>query len=317
MKKSLSQFLECYCPDKFPLLLGLSGGPDSMALFHLLLEIDYPFEVAHVDHRWRKESEKESAFLVQLCQQAGVAIHLKQLSPPQEKNNLEERGREMRLSFFKGVLAAQNLKGVLLAHHADDHAETVLKRIFEGASLPKLRGLLPKVEIEGITLYRPLLKQRKTEILKWLNKKQIPYFLDPTNDDPRFLRSRLRKKLIPSLSADFGKEIASNLCRLGEAAAELEEFLKESVAPYASRMQFSTHHALLDLSGDLPLSNFLLKGVLRDFFGRQGLTLPYPILEAIFFHLQKRSHPKSFQIGEEKIVVHQQRVRVMGKDAIK
>jgi tRNA(Ile)-lysidine synthase len=308
MEDSFLQFLRRYCPEKPPLLLGLSGGPDSIALFHLLLDAKYPFEAAHIDHGWRQESKEESTYLSQACRQAGIAFHLKRLSPPQEVSNLEERGREARLAFFQSVLAAQNLGGVLLAHHADDHAETVLKRLFEGASLPKLRGLLPKTEVSGVVLYRPLLKLRKGDILKWLEVRKITYITDPTNADPRFLRSRLRGDLIPSLSAHFGKEITSNLCRLGETAAELEEFLQELIAPYLSQIQTGLGQVSIDFHDAFPPSPFLGKAVVRAFFDHQGLSLSYPVLEAILLHLQKGSLHKALKIGHQDVLIHKKKL---------
>lgn len=306
----IKNFFETHLPEKPPLLLGLSGGPDSMALFHLLVEVAYHFEVAHVDHGWREESREESLYLEKLCQEAGVPFHLKRLRVPEEKKNLEDQGRRERLAFFKGVVAERKLQGVLLAHHADDQAETVLKRVFEGASLPKLKGLVPLAEWEGLKIYRPFLKLKKGEILEWLQARNLAYFQDATNRDPRFLRSRMRLELMPLLSDKFGKEVSSNLCRLGEAAAELEAFLNELAQPYLEQIQVTGESIGLDFSDQTPPSEFLWKAVLKKFFNKAQLTVSASLLNDILAHLQKGSCHKKMKIGERDLLIHKRGLKI-------
>ena len=312
VEEIFSEFLKNHCQKRPPLLLGLSGGPDSMALYSLLLAADYPFEVAHVDHGWRRESSAEASFLAEACLKSGIPFHAKRLEPPEDKKNLEDKGRRARLAFFKEVLELRNLKGVLLAHHRDDQAETVLKRLFEGASLPKLKGLAVRAEVEGMVLYRPLLKVTKLTIINWLEEKKIPYFVDPTNEDFHFLRTRLRKELIPSLSAHFGKEIAAPLCRLGEASYELSEFLETLCAPYLSRVETSETGIALDFSIETPQSPFLWKSVLRSFFEKQGISLPQSILESMLGHLQKGNGHKSLRFCGHTVFINRKKI-ILGR----
>lgn len=288
------------------MLLGLSGGADSMALFHLLLEYSYPIEVAHIDHGWRKESAGEAEYLAALCQRAGVMFHLKKLSERPEAN-LEEKAREARLAFFKEVIETAHLHGVFLAHHADDQAETVLKRVLEGASLPKLKGLVPQAKIDGIAILRPFLGVDKKTIVKWLEKRKIDYFNDSTNHDPRFLRSRLRDEMIPALAASFGKEVSSNLCRLGEAAAELGEFLEALVAPYRETEQ------TLDFNKIDSAPPFLWKFLIRDFCARSHIHLNHAILDSILFHLKEGSCHKVFTAGDYRLEAHQKKLSILNK----
>ena len=305
-----SGFLNTHLADTPPLLLGLSGGPDSMALFHLLMEKRYPFEVAHIDHGWRMESKKEANYLAKLCEKTQVPFHLKHLEPTQEAKNLEDLGRRERLTFFKQIIHERSLQGILLAHHADDHAETVLKRLFEGASLPKLKGLVPKTEVEGMTIYRPFLKIKKQQILNWLKENDFFYFIDATNEDPRFLRSRLRNDLIPTLSSQFGKEISSNLCKLGEAAAELDLFLNELAAPYLERICVNADSMTLDFSMEQPKSFFIWKVVLRYFFEHAGISLTSSLVESILSHLYKGSCHKKLKIGTQIVEIHKKQIKL-------
>jgi tRNA(Ile)-lysidine synthase TilS/MesJ len=118
---------------------------------------------------------------------------------------------------------------LLLAHHADDLAETSLKRIFEGANLPFLGGMQPRSHLNGMEIWRPMLGIKKKEILHYLESKALKGFYDRTNDDPKFLRTRLRNNLLPNLATTFGKEIVSNLTLLSERAYELKEYLDRKI----------------------------------------------------------------------------------------
>jgi len=213
-------------------LLGLSGGPDSLALFFYLLEKGDPFGVAHVDHGWREESRDEAKELQALAEEYKIPFHLKRLDAI--KGNLENESRNERLKFFKEVCQQFGYEGVILGHHADDQAETVCKRIFEGAPLTKLGAMEEVTHLDGLVVLRPFLKFRKKELQKWLKK--APFF-DSTNSDPRFLRARMREKLLPDLSQTFGKEIAPSLSAIGEEAKRLKDYLDRKIAPYLNKVE--------------------------------------------------------------------------------
>ena len=309
MEAVFSEFLKNYFPDRPRLLLGLSGGPDSMALFCLLVADAYPFEVAHIDHAWRPESGQEAEELKEICCSEGVTFHVKRLKPSEQKN-MEEEARKSRLAFFREVVEQEGLAGVLLAHQADDQAETVLKRVFEGASLPKLKGLVPRIELEGMVIYRPLLTVRKTDLIKWLEERQIQYFQDTTNLDPRFLRSRLRETLMPFVSSHFGKQITPSLCRVGEAAAELGAFLEEQMRPYMSRIRHLPTGIALDFDPDPPTSSFLWKAMIRSLFDSQRMALSNAVLETILDHLQKGSCHKCLNVGGRDVRIHRKELTI-------
>lgn len=304
-------FLNRVAEYEFPLLLGLSGGPDSMALFHLLMEYQCSFEVAHVDHGWREESAYEAEQLECHCQKYGLTFHLKKLDPKLNQKDLENACRKERFAFFKHICKKFSLKGILLAHHADDQAETVLKRLFEGAPLHKLKGLVEKSHFDGMAIYRPLLNFSKIEILHYLEARSIAYFHDTTNQDSRFLRSRLREFLIPELSKHFGKQISSSLCRVGDAAAELDEFLENELTPYRKLVISAEEGEALDLSVSLPASPFLLKAVIRDFFHLRGFSVSLNILETVAWHLKKGSCHKEIYLGKRKVRIHRKKITLL------
>ncbi|NGX55570.1 MAG: tRNA(Ile)-lysidine synthase [Chlamydiae bacterium] len=313
IEKLFAHFFEEEWDREAKLLLGFSGGPDSRALFHLLLEGRILFEVAHVDHGWREESRAEAASLRQLCDRCGVTFHLKQLNMGREQRNLEELARKARLSFFRELCVEHELQAVLLGHHADDQAETVLKRVFEGASLPRLRGLTPVSEVAGVTLWRPLLAVTKEQILAWLHKRRITPFFDQTNQDPRFLRGRLRSDLLPYLSKIFGKEVSPSLCRLGNSSHELAEFLESLLSPYRERVVESDAAWMIDLSIDTPKSTFEWKVVVRDFLDRRGITVSTKGLEALVDLMKRRKAHKTIAIGRFKVGIDRGRLSVPRK----
>ncbi len=295
------QFLEGHYHKDKTLLLALSGGPDSMALFHLLRDSQIPFEVAHVHHGWRKESDEEAQLLRRLCLEKEIAYHEKRLLPPTTSANLENEAREARFSFLKELFDKGFYQAVLLAHHADDVAETVLKRVFEGATLSHIRGPQRVSLREGVVLWRPLIEIRKEEILVFLGQRGISYFLDATNDDPKFLRSRLRKEIFPYLSSLFGKEIAPSLKRLSKNSSELHEFLEQFLQEFRAKTKHQEGVAQLDLSEAEFKTIFEWKAVVRDFFEREKMTLSNPVLEAIVAHLKAKSVKKAIKVGSKSV----------------
>lgn len=292
LKKRVQDFFKNHWNKKDPVLLGLSGGPDSKALFHLLLELKIPFSAAHVNHGWRKESSQEAEALELLCKKNNINFYVKNLSM-KLGSNLEDRARNERFAFFKEIILEKGYSALLLAHHGDDLAETVLKRIFEGANIENLSGPQQVSQKEGISIWRPLLEIQKKEILDWLAEKKIDYFLDSTNNDDCFLRARMRKSLLPLLSEHFGKNVVPALMRMGRNAGEFSEFLDKHTKPYRDE------NPVLNFSKIASLSSFEAKLILRDFLERQGITASHPQIEAIYLHLKRKSAHKKLIIGKK------------------
>jgi tRNA(Ile)-lysidine synthase len=211
-------FLNVHWDQKEPLVVGLSGGPDSMALFYALLDCGVKPHIAHVDHGWRENSGEEAEILQREAEKWGCPFHTTKL---QLEEKSEDAARKGRYAFFQSL----PYKTVLLAHQAEDLAETVLKRIFEGAHLPFLGGMEPVSRQGDLILWRPFLKIRRKEILAYLGDR--PYFTDPSNSDPQYLRARMRSEIFPFLTEKFGKEIVGNLVLLSERAHELKQYFEE------------------------------------------------------------------------------------------
>ena len=226
----VKEFLSKNWDKKSPLLLGLSGGPDSKALLYSLLDAGCKaIHIAHVDHGWRKESSSEADALKREIETLDLPFHFIRLDNVPTSNQ-EDQARKERLHFFQSLFHETSFQALLLGHHADDLAETILKRVFEGAHLSNLKGMQEMSLFKGMPIWRPLLGIQKKEIFEFLQEHRISCFTDPTNEDPKYLRSRLRREMFPYLERCFGKKIINNLCLLSERAGELHQYLDAQVA---------------------------------------------------------------------------------------
>ena len=178
----------------------VSGGLDSTTLLHLLrfggAAGSLPVHAAHLDHRMRPESGADAAWLAEVCEEWGVAFHLRAAPGPVRT---EADGRELRYAFLAGV-ARELGEGtvVMTAHTADDQAETVLFRIARGSGPRGLAGIRPG---RSPSLVRPLLPFRRRELEAYAARHDIPYREDPSNRDPRWTRNRIRHEILPALEA--------------------------------------------------------------------------------------------------------------------
>lgn len=291
LEKALSQFLERHHDKKSPLLVGLSGGPDSLALFYLLHHYrDHPlkFAIAHLDHGWRQESAEESRHLQQLASELGIPFHFKKLDPQQMVGNLEEACRQARLAFFSALCVDFGYQAVILGHHADDQSETVLKKVMEGKGLPYLSGMAPTSNHEGLWIWRPLLNYKKSQIQAWLRQHGYQPFEDPTNVDPKFLRARFRTKIFPQLSQHFGKEIGSTLCRIGKEAEELRSYLDDQLQEQIQSIATGPFGAYLDTS-NFSLSHFETRYLIRKVLDSEQRQLPRSLIDEIAQKLHEKA----------------------------
>jgi len=299
----LKKFLIEHAVSGEPLLLGLSGGPDSMVLFYALLELkikeNLDFAVAHVNHNWREISGFEALELKKIVEDAGLLFHLLELDPNLLSGNLENSCREKRLEFFKELCSTFGYRGVLLGHHADDQAETVLKRVLEGAILPRLHGLKQVNRINGLTIFRPLLLLRKSEIKKWLIEKKIEAFEDQTNHDPKFLRGRFRTKILPYLNAQFGKEVTMPLYRLGTQSLELNQYLEQNILTHLQKIERGTDFSSYDFSSIM--MPFEIKYLVRSFAESEGISLSYSLVDKAAFFIQTNALNKTIFMQGRKI----------------
>lgn len=271
-------------------LLALSGGSDSLFLFYLLKERGVSFTAVHIDHGWRSTSAQEAKELEELCTREGVPFVLYTLTAEEQGDkDLENQARKKRYAFLYESYRQLDAGGIFLAHHANDQAETVLKRLLESAHLTNLKAMAERSYVEDVLLLRPLLHIPKSSLKEALDARGISYVQDPSNEDERYLRARMRKKLFPWLEEVFGKNITFPLLTLGEESAELSEYLEKQAQPFFSA---ATHQ---DSQGELPCPDcliqqaFLCKWVMKKFFNNAGIAVSRHFLQMVYDHLSRSS----------------------------
>ncbi|MBY0529356.1 MAG: tRNA lysidine(34) synthetase TilS [Rhabdochlamydiaceae bacterium] len=305
---SLRKFLIDHWTQGKPLLLGYSGGPDSKALLYLLLACKrfFPLDLhlIHIDHSWRDKSREEAMELQQEARSLNLEFHLFRLIPDElPKKNLEAHARSFRLQCFKKTYCEIGAQALILAHQFEDQAETVLKRLFEGAHLRHAAGMRTVSVFNEMVVWRPLLDKRKSELIDWLAKKGLRGLEDSTNWDARFLRARMRSELLPQLSQAFGKGVETNLCRFGQMASELAEYFSLKLAHCFATLNANAHEVHWDLS-KYDLERIEWQYLLREWASRENIQLSLQVFDLCVGHLQKKSSAKNFPLKEGVLSLH-------------
>ncbi len=304
-------FLERNSVASRPILLGYSGGTDSLALLHLLMDCDIKLHLAHIDHHWRKESSSEATELARQAKRLRLPFHLHEITTIQEgESNLEDRFRRERLQFFQKVYTEINCQGLLLAHHLDDQAETVMKRLFEGSGLLHLGGLSEISCFGQMTIWRPLLPFRKGELFNFLKNQRLEGIDDYTNRDTKYLRARMREVIFPGIEKQFGKGIGRNLHRLGSSFQELRTYLDRRVERYFSGIQKIKKGYSIRLASFYPLEKVEFKHFIQLFCLGNGLSLSHSHVETLFSLLETQSFNKMIGSKDWRITVFGQNLEV-------
>ena len=289
--KIVKNFLDRYLVDERPLVIAVSGGCDSLALLHMVLEcrqfFDLDVHVAHVVHGLRSESACEANQLKDYVQKLGLPFHLMVLDG-KASGNVEDWAREHRYGFFAELSRKLESQAVMVAHHQDDQAETVLKRVFEGSHLSRLGALAPETVLHSIRVWRPLLSLTKRQIEGWLAKRRLKGFADPMNANVQFLRARMRHVMFPAIEQQFGKKIAPTLSRMGQRALELREYLDRRVRPYFRSLEQDGERISIDFSPFFPLEKVEVIHFLTEWATSIGVQLSHAECETCFELLKRR-----------------------------
>ncbi len=224
-------------PGSGAIVVGVSGGPDSVCLLHLLKRLCEPrgpycgirLHVAHLDHGLRGEAGRsDAAFVADLAAQWGVPCTLGQEDVPAlargSHRSLEEVARQTRYAFLRKVAARVSAARIAVAHHADDQVETLVMHWLRGSGLAGLAGMRAR---EGDVI-RPLLHRSRAEILRYCEQHQLAYREDVSNQDRRFLRNRVRHDLLPMLE-QYNPNLRETLLRNAAVLAEEYAYIQAQV----------------------------------------------------------------------------------------
>ncbi|EPP8196122.1 tRNA lysidine(34) synthetase TilS [Campylobacter lari] len=173
-------------------LLAFSHGSDSSALFFMLLEKNIDFDLAFINYKTRKNSDKEEQSAKELAKRFHKKIYIK--TAPKITKNFEACARALRYEFFEELCKNHSYDNLLLAHHLNDKLEWFLMQFSKGAGLRELLGFKDIEKRKYFTIIRPLLEIPKKEISNYLKKNNISYFHDESNDDEKYFRNFIRKK---------------------------------------------------------------------------------------------------------------------------
>lgn len=199
-------------PANSTVVVGVSGGADSMGLLHYLDSIKetkrLKLVVAHVDHMFRgAESEEDLMFVKQQCEKRRILFEAEQIDVSayqnEKKLTVQVAARECRYAFYEKVMKKYRADVLALAHHADDQVETILMRLGRGSSMTGYAGILPKRTFGDGVIVRPFLTVTKSEILDYLTSHEVPFRHDPSNDKDAYRRNRLRHHILPILKEEF------------------------------------------------------------------------------------------------------------------
>ena len=214
------------------IVIGVSGGPDSMCLLNILNglkeKLNFEIVVAHINHMIRKEAEEETQYVKNFCDKLGIKCYIKRIDvidkSNKEKIGTEEAGRKARYDFFEEVLNIVNANKIATAHNENDNAETVLMNIFRGAGTSGLKGIEP---IRDNKYIRPIIECERSEIEEYCRVNKLQPKIDKTNFENVYTRNKIRNVLIPEIKKEFNPNIIESLNKLSILSRQENNFIQE------------------------------------------------------------------------------------------
>ncbi len=256
------------------ILPGLSGGADSVALLHVLLELQpklgFRLAAAHLNHRIRAvEADRDEAFVRELCERLEVALIVERAEGLDIGSaNLEERARDARHAFLECAADECGANFIGLAHHADDQAETVLMRMLRGAGVT---GLAAMQERGPGRIIRPMLAIPREGILDYVRERRLEFVEDSSNAWRSILRNRIRHELMPMLDREYAPGVARRLAELGGEMRALDDLVATLAERELDALMLGP--GALDAARLAQVPEALVNPVLRGFIARTAGSL--------------------------------------------
>lgn len=296
------------------ILVGVSGGPDSVALLHLLLLLKPRFSLAigvvHLNHTLRQaESDRDADFVAALTRKQDLPYYACRADVRKYRQDhrlsLEEAARRVRYAFFSRIAAEKGYGAIALGHNSDDNAELVLMHLLRGSGPLGLSGIPAVRRLSGsrLKIVRPLIESTRADIMAFLQARRIPWVLDSTNADPRFIRNRIRLELLPFIKRSFNPAVAQNLNRLADLIRDEDQYLEQVIAPFFDRAVTARASGRLTLS--VPVLNQLhpaarrrvLRMAIRECRGTLR-RITFPHINAVIRLMESRSPEKSLDLPD-------------------
>jgi len=217
--------------------IAVSGGVDSMVLMNLAKESDFLNDknvfILVVDHGLRAESKQEAKFVKNEAKKLGFPTRILKWKGSKPNKRIQEEARNKRYSLLINFCRENNINNLYLAHHLDDQIETFLFRMFRGSGLQGLTSFSSSYERNGLTLIRPLIDTPKSELISYARRKKINWVEDPSNENQKYDRVKLRKVLPLIYKEGFDKKVfLKSVKKLRLANQALDQITKEFVLQY-------------------------------------------------------------------------------------
>ena len=242
LKKKTTNTIKKYTliEDGDKIVLGVSGGPDSMAMLNVLNEIrkealsleglaNFDIVVAHVNHMIREEASEDEKYVERYCKENGIKFYSKSIDVQEYANNkkisTEEAGRIARYDFFDEVLLKTNSNKIAIAHNKNDNAETIIMNVMRGSGVSGLKGIEPKRD----KYIRPLIECERYEIEQYCEEEKLEPRIDKTNFENEYTRNKIRNIVIPYIKQEFNPNIVETLNRLSNLVSEEEKYINKQV----------------------------------------------------------------------------------------
>ena len=214
------------------LVIGVSGGPDSICLLHVLnelkKELNFKIYVAHINHMIREEADGETEYVKEFCENLGIECYIKRIDVVKIANNLkrgtEETGRQIRYEFFDEILEKTTSNKIATAHNNNDKVETILMNILRGSGSNGLKGI---EAIRDGKFIRPLIEISREEIEEYCETNKLNPKIDKSNNENIYTRNKVRNVVIPYIKQEFNPNILKTINRLSDVATEESEYLNK------------------------------------------------------------------------------------------
>ncbi len=255
------------------ILAGVSGGPDSVTLLHVLhsLKKEYSLNIliAHLDHKFRgEESAGDRKFCEGLAKKYNLEIIWEEIDVPkiaeEKKISPEEAARFERYDFFKRIAKERGMDKIAVGHTRDDQAETVLMRIIRGAGMKGLGGISPVKDMRGNKIIRPLIEISRKEVEDFISESGLKFRKDSSNEKSIYTRNKIRLELIPLLEKEFNSNIKEVLANMAENLQVENDFLSRySRRKFKSVSKIKREEILIDIKKFKKQPEAVRKRILR------------------------------------------------------
>jgi len=296
--------------------IALSGGVDSIVLFHLLVtEYKDSYKelvVFHINHGLREESYEEAGFVEKFVKDFDVKFYKEELNMSdleRDSHTSEEMlARELRYQAFNKMAKLEGVTKLLTAHHKNDQVENILMRLLTGRSIDHSLAICEEIEMAGLTIYRPLLNSLKAELEEYAKEKNLHYYVDATNFDTDYTRNNIRHNIVPLLN-DINSGSFDNLINFANYYQNINNNLKKAILSNKDNYIFSRDEDKISLVKDkfLELNEeemyFLLKDLITDELG--VFDIKQKAIFDVVSSLKKNSGNKSYDLKNNLKIISQ------------